>query len=339
MKLKKYAILLLALIFLMAACSGNETINENETAAGGENNVASEDAAQDTTEMETLKIAVLPILDALPLYVAQEQGYFADQNLIVELVPVNSGPERDQLMQAGQVDAMINELVSVLFYNQNETKVVVVRFARTATAESPVFSILAAAGSGIETVEDLAGVEIGVSQATVIEYMTDRVLENAGLTADEIVKIAVPRIPDRLALLQSGELAAATLPDPVAALAILNGATLIIDDSSLPEVGTSVFSFSVETLSEKPEAAAGFLAAVEQAVEDLNSDPGQFAALMAELGLVPVPLQADFEMPRYVTASVPSEAQWQDALAWALEAGLIENNPAYADSVTADYLP
>ena len=172
-----------------------------------------------------------------------------------------------------------------------------------------------------------------------IEYMTDRVLENAGLEADEIVKIAVPRIPDRLAMLQSGELAAATLPDPVAALAILNGVTLIIDDSSLPEVGTSVFSFSMEILSEKPEAVAGFLAALERAVKDLKADPGQFDALLAELGLVPVPLQADFELPPYVAATVPSEAQWQDALAWALQAGLIENSPAYSDSVIADYLP
>jgi NitT/TauT family transport system substrate-binding protein len=292
-----------------------------------------------TAEPQTLRIAVLPILDAFPLYVAEEQGYFADQNLVVELVPVNSGPERDQLMQAGQVDGMINELVSVMFYNQIETEVVVVRFARTATAEVPVFSILAAPDSGIEGVEDLAGVEIGVSNATVIEYMTDRVLENAGLISEEIVKIAVPRIPDRLALLQSGELAAATLPEPVASLAVLSGAKVIIDDSSLPEVGTSVYSFSVASLEEKQAEVAGFLAALELAVADLNRDPSQFDALLAELGLVPVPLQATFELPPYVTASVPSEAQWEDALAWVLDAGLIENSPVYADSIDASYLP
>jgi NitT/TauT family transport system substrate-binding protein len=169
--------------------------------------------------------------------------------------------------------------------------------------------------------------------------MTDRVLENAGLAPEDIVKIAVPRIPDRLALLQSGELAAATLPDPVASLAVLNGATLIIDDSSLPEVGTSVYSFSVSSLEEKHDAVVRFLAALELAVADLNSDPGQFDDLLAELGLVPVPLQATFELPPYVTASVPTEAQFQDALDWALAAGLIENNPAYTDSVDASYLP
>ena len=79
--------------------------------------------------------------------------------------------------------------------------------------------------------------------------------------------------------------------------------------------------------------------AVEQAVADLNGDASQFDGLIAELGLVPVPLQATFELPPYVTASVPSEAQWQDALAWALEAGLIEKSPEYADSVNAGFLP
>lgn len=292
-----------------------------------------------SAEPQTLRVAVLPILDALPMHVALEKGYFAEENLEVELVPVNSGPERDQLMQSGQIDAMINEIVSVLFYNQAQTEVVIVRFARAATPESPVFSIVAAAGSGIESVEDLAGVEIGISEATVIEYMTDRVLQNAGLSPEEINTVAVPRIPDRLALLQSGELHAATLPDPVTGLAVLDGATVIIDDSTLPEVGTSVITFNLDTVEEKPEAVRGFLAALEKAVADLNSSPEEFTPLLAEKGLVPPPLLETFSLPPYVTASVPGEALWQDAIDWATQKGMISSTPAYADSVDDSFLP
>jgi NitT/TauT family transport system substrate-binding protein len=288
---------------------------------------------------ESLRVAVLPILDALPMHVALEQGYFAEENLDVELVPVNSGPERDQLMQAGQIDAMINEIVSVIFYNQIETEVVIVRFARTATADSPVFRILASADSGIERVEDLAGVEIGISEGTVIEYSTDRILEKAGLSPDEIATVAVPSIPDRMNLLQSGQLLAANLPDPVASLAIMNGAIPIIDDSSLPEVGTSVITFSVTSLEEKYSAVKRFLAAIEKAVDDINEDPTQFNDLLADKGFVPAPLLEGYQLPAYVTASIPSEAQWQDALDWALEKGLIENKPSYTDSVDGSYLP
>ncbi|MBN2044302.1 MAG: ABC transporter substrate-binding protein [Anaerolineales bacterium] len=290
-------------------------------------------------EPQSLRIAVLPILDALPMHVALEKGYFGAQNLEVELVPVNSGPERDQLMQAGQVDGMINEIVSVIFYNQQETEVVAVRFARAATRDSAVFSIVAAPGSGIETVKDLAGVEIGISEATVIDYMTDRVLQKAGLSPDQINTVAIPRIPDRLALLQSGELAAATLPDPATSLAILQGCTLIIDDRTLPEVGTSVITFSKEAVENKPEAIKGFLAAIEQAVVDLNADPAGFNNLLAEMGLVPPPLLEGYSLPPYVTASVPGEALWEDAIAWAMEKGLISDEPSYADSVDDSFLP
>ena len=292
-----------------------------------------------TAEPQTLRIAVLPILDALPMHVAQAQGYFEERNLTVELVTVNSGPERDQLMQAGQVDGMINEIVSVIFYNQSGIETVIVRFARAASADSPVFSIVAAADSGIETVEDLAGVEIGISEATVIDYMTDRVLQNAGLAPEEIITVAVPRIPDRLALLQSGELPAATLPDPVTGLAVLQGAKVIIDDSTLPEIGTSVITLSTEAVEQKPEAIRAFLAAIEEAVNDLNSNPGEFTPLLSELGLVPPPLMESFVLPPYVTASVPTEAQWQDALNWAMEKGMITSEPSYAASVDDSFLP
>jgi len=306
---------IILLVMLLAGCSGQ------------------------TAEPQTLRIAVLPILDALPMHAALQHGYFEERNLTVELVPVTSGPERDQLMQSGQVDGMINEIVSVIFYNQSEIETVIVRFARAASAGSPVFSIVAGADSGIETVEDLAGVEIGISEATVIDYMTDRVLQNAGLAPGEINTVAVPRIPDRLALLQSGELPAATLPDPVTGLAVLQGAKVIIDDSTLPEVGTSVITFSTEAIEEKPEAIRAFLEAIEEAVADLNSTPEEFTPLLSELGLVPPPLLESFVLPPYVTASVPTEAQWQDALDWALEKGMISSEPSYADSVDDSFLP
>ncbi len=113
----------------------------------------------------------------------------------------------------------------------------------------------------------------------------------------------------------------------------------MIDDSSLPEVGTSVISFSTAALVEKPEAVRGFLAALEMAVADLNDHPGDYIQLISDLGMVPAPLLATYQLPPYVTASVPSEAQWADALASAQDKGLIEGDLLYADSVDASYLP
>jgi hypothetical protein len=55
--------------------------------------------------------------------------------------------------------------------------------------------------------------------------------------------------------------------------------------------------------------------------------------------LVPAPLIGSYKIPTFPTGSVPSEAQWDDVVAWGLEKGLISQNISYDDSVTTEYLP
>ena len=76
-------------------------------------------AAPAKPEEPTLRIGTLPILDLLPLFVAEKQGYFKAQGITVTFVPAQSAAERDQLMQAGQIDGMNNDMVSTVLYNKD----------------------------------------------------------------------------------------------------------------------------------------------------------------------------------------------------------------------------
>jgi NitT/TauT family transport system substrate-binding protein len=295
--------------------------------------------SQQVQEHTALKIVVLPILDALPMYVAQQEGYFEENGVSVEFIPASSAAERDQIMAAGQGDGMINDLIATLFYNQEEIQIQIVRFARSATPEFPQFRILAAPESGIANIEDLKNKEIGISEGSVIEYTTDRLLEAEGFSQSEIVTVAVPKIPDRLSLLSASEIPAANLPDPLSSLAIQNGATVIIDDSKHPEYGNSEISFRKDVIDENPEAISGFLAAIEKAVNEINSDPTKWDGLLSEKQLVPAPLIGTYQVPTFPIASVPSEAQWNDVVAWALDKTYLVDEVSYSDSVNSDFLP
>lgn len=290
-------------------------------------------------EPAALRLGMLPILDALPFYVADAEGLFAAEGVQVEFVPVASAAERDQLMQAGQIDGMINDLISTLLYNRDGVQIVIVRFARTATPDFPQYRILAAAGSGLSEPSDLRGVAIGISEGTVIQYVTERLLEAEGLAPSDIVTVAVPRIADRMSLLRSGELQAATLPDPLSSLALQDGASVVLDDSAHPEYGNSVLSFRAAVVRERPEQVRRFLAALERAIEAVNADPDRWADLLTERELVPAPLVGAYELPPFPPASLPSPAQWADVLAWAQEAGLIAGDVPYAGSVDGSLLP
>jgi NitT/TauT family transport system substrate-binding protein len=290
-------------------------------------------------EMPTLKIAVLPILDALPMYVANDQGLFAKQGVKVELIPAASAAERDQLIAAGQADGMINEIVSTILYNKDQIQVQIVRFARVASADSAMYRILAAKDSNINAVNDLKGVPIGISQGTTIEYTTERLLTEAGFQPGDIKTIAVPKISDRMALLGSGELKSATLPEPLSSLAVQGGARVILDDRQTTKYSYSTYAFRKSVIDAQPQAISAFLAAVEEAVKIINQDPQKWSNLLSEQKVVPEPLKGSFVVPKFVTASIPSQAQWDDVLAWEKGKGLVNNDVLYADSVTDRFLP
>jgi len=295
--------------------------------------------APSADEAPVIRIGLLPILDALPIHAADALGYFEEEGLTISIVPVSSGPERDQLMQSGQIDAMINELVSVMFFNQDEVNVVAVRFARTASVDTPLFQILAAPGSGMTSPTDLIGVEIAISEGTVIEYTTERMLESAGLLAEEIVTIAVPKIPDRLNLLLAGQIEAATLPEPAVTVAIQNGAAVVVNDTIIPDLSNSLITFDLHFVEAHPETVRAFLRAIERAVEAINTDPAAWDDLLMERGLLAPELVDLVNLPPYPSGAVPSEAQFADALLWAQSKGYIEEDLSYQSCVTGAYLP
>ena len=338
MKFRTTLSIVLLLVTLLAACAPAAT-----TVPATDAPVA-ESAIQVTTDapvqnVGTLKIAVLPIIDTLPMYVAEAEGLFAKHGVTVEFIPVASAPERDQLLAASQADGTINETLSVMLFNKDVIQMQTVRYALRPTEGYGHFFILASAKSGITDAQGLKGVEIGVSQGTVIEYVTERLLQAEGLTTDEIKTIAVPKIPDRMALLVSGELNAGVLPDPLASLAISQSAVRVLDDSLHPEYGFSVISFRKEVIDANPDVIKAFLAAIEEASDLINLDATKYTSLLSDKGLVPPPLLETFQVPPFPDQAVPTEAEWNDALAWAKEKGMLTVDVSYADSINASLLP
>jgi NitT/TauT family transport system substrate-binding protein len=295
--------------------------------------------AADKDAITTLRIARIPVLDTLPLYVAQQEGLFEKHGVQVEIIPVASAPERDQLIASGQADGMINEVLSTMFANKETIQMQSVRYARTATSSAPVFRILAAKDSGITTLDQVKGVQVGVSDGTIIAYLTERLLQAEGFMKDEIQTTSVPSITDRMALLSSGQLKAAMLPDPLSTLAVQQGAEVILEDSSHPEYSFSTLTFRKAFLDANPTTVKNFLAAWEEAVQLINADGSRWTDLLSEQNLVPAQLLENFVVPPFVTASVPSEAQFNDMLAWAQEKGLLDQDVRYTDCVDGQYLP
>lgn len=318
--LRRSAVLLLAI--LVVGCS--------VVSGGG--------AMAATTEKQLLRLGLLPIPDVLPVYVAEAKGYFKEAGIAVEALTVGSAMERDQLMQAGSIDGMINDVGSAALFNREKVQMKIVSYARIPMGDAPLFRVLAAPGSSMTGVKDLAGVPVAVSKNTVIEYISERLLQAGGVANSDIVFESVPVLPERLQLLLAGQIKAATLPDPLGFSALQAGAVEVTTDLQAAALSASVVSFSNASLAAKTETVEKFMAAWDKAVADLNRDPESFRALMLEKIRVPKNVQSTYRVPTFPRAAVPSRAQWDDAQEWMLSKKLLSGRVSYEDSVTAGFL-
>jgi len=287
----------------------------------------------------TLKIAILPIVDALPLYVAAENGYFVDAGVQVVFIPAASAADRDQLIAANQADGMINDPVAVSLFNRDGSTIQVVRISRNAAPDFPMYRILVPAASAVQSAEDLAGVPIGISEYSVINYVTDQLLLQAGLKADQITTTAVAKIPDRLALLASGELGAATLPEPFGTLAIAQGARVILDDTANPGLGDSVLSFRTAVITDNPDAIRAFVSAVDRAVVEVNANPEAYRSLLTKYNLVPEAFAASYPIPTFPDPTVLTRAQLGAVNDWLVSKGKLPAPLDYTQSINDTFLP
>ncbi len=286
----------------------------------------------------SLKIAFLPIIDVLPYYIAELSGYFEDENIDVKALIVANPVSRNGLMQSGEIDGMLNELSTLALFNRDKIQLKAVMTVRKPMSDSPYFRIIAAPKSNIKNVQDLKGIPIAVSKNTIIEYLTDRILQSEGLAQESIKTKNVPVIPERFQLLMGGKIKAATLPDPLAQAAIKAGAIPVIDDLAHPQFSLSVISFTNSLVKNNPKAITGFVKGWNRAVADLNANPESFRKLFLEKIRVPGNIQNTFKIPPFPLAQIPEKIQWEDVINWLSDKQLLDKDPGYNKSVTALFI-
>lgn len=297
-------------------------------------------AASGCTERKesTMKIGLLPIVESLPFYVALDKGYFNEEGINVELVVFESAVERDSAVQAGEVDGALGDILAVAALNNGGSPVKIVSLALGETGREGRFAILSSPGSGITSPEQLKNIPVSISTNSIIEYVTDNLLAEAGLKPDEIKKEAIPKIPVRLNLLMENKIKAACLPDPQAAMAENKGARLVIDDTS-SNLSQTVIYFSDKHLDKDGKSVVKFLNAYAKAAKDINESPASYRDLLIEKARVPKEAIDVFAMDRYPAPLLPTREQVDRVINWMHAKGLIKIHFSYEDLTRTDLLP
>ncbi len=286
----------------------------------------------DPAPEKIINIGVMPDVESIPFIIAQNNGYFEKEGVQVNIEHFTSAADRDSALQSGNLDGVITDMLAVLFANEGGINLKMV--ART----DGNIELMAGKDSGISSTADLKGKDIGLSANTIMEYTTDKMIEAAGLSPDEVNKVAIPPLPTRLEMLQGGKVAAAILPEPLAGLAVKNGAIVLNSTDQMANKAGAI-AFTAQILEESPEEIKAILRAYNEASEYLQKESAASCLdyIIEEQGF-PAEIKDSLQLPEYQQAKLPEQEIFLDVVQWMQAKDLIQGSYEYKDLVDEEIL-
>ena len=257
---------LLALVAATAACSSSPSSSSSSSPAS-----SSASASSKAASVTNVTLGYVPYSDDASLFYAQDSGIFRQHGLNVTFVPQASPVAVEASMASGTEQfGFITTPVLVLL----NSKGVGVKCVSTVDGNEPTNPandttvLVAAKGSGITSVKDLAGKNVAEVQLTSLNSLAVQVLaKQAGIDPHSIHQVQIP-FPQMPAALAQGRVQAAVIVSPFTQSALADGATIITrpNQDLFPNGTLTCLDAMSSYISANPQVVSEFRAAMNQSV-------------------------------------------------------------------------
>jgi NitT/TauT family transport system substrate-binding protein len=285
-----------------------------------------------------IRFGVLPVIQALPLFVAAERGFFREEGLNIELIPFNSALEKDIAFTSGQIVGYFGDLQTCIVLNGNGAPIKIVAEVYNATKGRRTFALLVSPKYRGKTLIEAAKAGVAVSSNTILDYLTAKFLASLGVPLNQANLIEMKNIPIRLQMLVRGQVAAAVLPEPLATLAEAQGAASVADDAGTG-LSSTVLAFNEGFLAQSGDKAKAILRAVTKASAYINEKPDDVRAVMNRNCRIPEQLRKTFPVPEFPKPALPGHESVLDVQQWLHQKGTVKRELSYRRMVADGYLP
>jgi len=293
---------------------------------------------QTPADQGPIRFGTLPVLQALELYVAESQEFFQEAGVQVELIDFSGAAEKDIALAAGQLDGYFGDLFTPVAQRANGIDLTIVATNYTTRADRRMFGVLAGPQSDVQSLRDLAEIPVAISSNSVIHYVTEELFRLEGGDVTQLATIESKNIGLRMQMLMSGQVEAATLPEPLLTAAQAGGARLLADDHALP-MSQTVLAFHSEVLKRNPQAVRQFLSAVDRAGQWIEANPDSARSIMVSRVRLPEPLRASHPIPKFPALEVPAEAHVLAAADWLRLKKAIPEPSSLETAVDGSFIP
>lgn len=267
--------------------------------------------AQTKDGRTAVTIALVKVGGAAPVYIAEKQGFFADEGLDVTIREV-PGPATVAALQNGEVQfASLGASVAIAAVSQGIPLAVISGRTQTApSAEADETPVMVMDDSAITSAAQLDGKTIGTqtltSQNTI---MTKAAIARLGGDVNSMKFVDIS-FPDMAAALRSGSIQAAAVSEPFATAMEKKGARRVFGSgyNAFPDDPAPVGVIAVKQDYAKAHAdtVAAFTQAFDKAVEWAKADEGRLRTTLSDLIGLPAADVKDMRLPTFDTTVTQS---------------------------------
>ena len=234
MEMRKYLWPLCILILLFSSCGSSPEEVKRQTRA--------ERARLKTEDSLALKVAVLPTLDCLPIYIGVEQGLFKESGVDVHLRKWNAQMDCDTAMIGGSIEGTVTDLIRG---ERMKRKGVALRYV---AATNTYWQMIANRTTRVNSVSQLGDKMIAMTRYSATDYLTDYYMKGAKTSA-AFFKIQINDVKLRLQMLQNNAMDAMWLPEPQATAA-RQLKNVVLKDSQKDDIRLGVIAFREKAMND-----------------------------------------------------------------------------------------
>jgi NitT/TauT family transport system substrate-binding protein len=301
-----------------------------DSGAEPESTASSTGDAGGSGDLQTVRVAALPIAETGALWAAIDEGIFEDHGLEVEVVPSQGGANAIPALLSGDIQFAIGQPFGPIRADLQDLGVVIVgNYANSIAEGDDVNAVVALGDAGITRPADLAGKKVSVNTLGAAGDLTIRkaVQDDGGdPTTIEFVEVAFPDVP---AQLEAGTMDAAWAPDPFRGMILGEGGTSVVQPYQATIPGLSVLT-NITTqalLDEDPDLVASYSEAMAEALEFAAGNEEAVRAAIATNLEIPEEAAAGITLPTFTWDL--ADAGIEDLGALAVEFAYIDAEPDY----------
>ncbi|MBR1687589.1 MAG: ABC transporter substrate-binding protein [Prevotella sp.] len=225
-----------------------------------------------------LKVAVMPTLDCLPMYVAEYHHLFDTLNGGVRLKFFTAQMDCDTAMERGRVEGSITDLVRGQRMVRRGTPL------RYIASTNAYWQLISNRNARIRNLKQLDDKMLAMTRYSVTDLMGDYAVDSARLKPERLFRVQINDVNVRLLMLQNNEMDALLLTEPQATAARNDGNRVLLDTRQLDwQMGVLAFrERGVKTRARQLQLDA-FVQAYNQACDSINKyGVGRYRSLLTE---------------------------------------------------------